>query len=95
MHQNQHLPPPPPHPHSQPVEKLSSMKLIPGAKKVGGGVTVLNGDLAQCQGEGYITRKKEKKKLIIDKGKPRDFFYFPLPFCKKNVLLLVTIYKSL
>ena len=90
MHHSHHLPPP----HPQPVEKLSSMKLIPGAKKVGGGVTVLDGDLAQCQGEGYITRRK-KKKLIIDKGKPRDFFYFSLPFCKKNVLLLVIIYTSL
>ena len=47
-------------PHPQPVEKLSSMKMIPGAKKVGGAVTALNGDLAQCQVEGYITRKKKK-----------------------------------
>lgn len=70
------------------------MKLTPGAKKVGGAVTALNGDLAQCQGEGYITRKK-KEKLIIDKGKPRDFLYFSLPFCRKNVLLLVTIYTSI
>lgn len=40
-------------------------------------VCLLNGDLAESQGEGYITRKKQ---FIIDKRKPWDLFYFPLPF---------------